>query len=277
MRDLTGRPMLIAGASSGIGAATAVACAAAGMPVALGARRLEQLEAVAERCRQAGAAAVAIGLDVTDPEACAEFVRRAESELGPAYGVFANAGWGAESPVLEMPAAEIRAMFETNLFGTINVLHAAVPGMAQRGAGHALLCSSCLGLFPTPWYSVYSATKAAQHHLGRAMDLELRDQGVRVSTVHPVGTKTEFFERMDERGPSLMAGTSERFMQPPEAVARGIVRCLRKPRPEVWTSPTAMLGMKASALMPRLTNAVLRRVIVKRLAGQAGQAGQADG
>lgn len=269
MIDLAGRPMLIAGASSGIGAATAEACAEAGMPVALGARRLEKLEEVAERCRRRGVKAVAIECDVTNAAACRAFVERAETEFGPSYGVFANAGWGTESPLLDMPEDEVRAMFETNFFGTLNVLRAAVPGMADRGAGHALICSSCLGLFPTPWYSVYSATKAAQHHIGRAMDLELRERGVRVSTVHPVGTRTEFFDRMAEHGPSMMAGTSEKFMQPPGVVARAIVRCLRRPRPEVWTSASAMLGMKLAAVSPRLTNAVLGRLIRRRLGDQS--------
>jgi short-subunit dehydrogenase len=262
--DLRGRTILITGASSGIGAATARACAAAGMPVALAARRTEHLERVADECRALGVTAIATRCDVTDPPDCAHAVARAESELGPLHAVFANAGYGQEAPLLDMPDRDLRAMFETNLFGTLNIIRPAAAGMLERRSGHVLICSSCLGLFPTPFYSAYSATKAAQHHMGRALGLELRGRGVRCSTVHPVGTRTEFFEAMASRGTARADLSSDRFTQPPERVARAVVRCLRRPRPEVWTAPLARYGMILAALTPRLTDAALAPVIRRR-------------
>lgn len=265
--DLTSKPILIAGASSGIGAATARACAAAGMPVALAARRRDKLEAVASDCAAHNVATAVIECDVTDPDACERMVAQADAELGPIYAAFANAGFGQESPLLDMSDHDTRAMFETNLFGTLNVIRPAAERMKSRAAGHLLICSSCLGIFPTPWYSVYSATKAAQHHMGRALDVELRAHNIRCSTVHPVGTKTEFFDEMKARqGTLAVAGSSESFVQPASTVANAIVRCLRKPRPEVWTSTAARYGMLASAFMPRLTGFVTNKMIAKRLA-----------
>ena len=264
--DLTNKPILIAGASSGIGAATALACAAAGMPVALAARRRDKLEQVAGDCAQHRVKTTIIECDVTDPDQCAQAVAQTEAELGPIYAAFANAGYGFEAPLLESSDADTRAMFETNLFGTLNVVRPAADRMKLHGRGHLLICSSCLGLFPTPWYSVYSATKAAQHHMGRALDVELRRHNIRCSTVHPVGTKTEFFDGMKARQGSLtIAGSADAFMQTPEKVARAIVRCLRSPRPEVWTSPAARCVMIASGLFPRLTGFVMGKAIERRL------------
>ncbi len=268
--NLTGKPILIAGASSGIGAATARACAAVGMPVALAARRRDKLQAVADDCRAHNVKAAVIECDVTDPDACERTLEQAEAELGPIHAAFANAGFGQEAPLLDMTDADTRAMFETNLFGTLNVIRPAAERMKARRAGHLLICSSCLGLFPTPWYSVYSATKAAQHHFGRALDVELRQHNIRCSTVHPVGTKTEFFDDMKARqGTLTVAGSSEAFMQSPDTVARAIVRCLRRPKPEVWTSQPARLAMITSGLFPRLTGFAMRKAIAKRQDAQA--------
>ncbi|MEL7483485.1 MAG: SDR family NAD(P)-dependent oxidoreductase [Planctomycetota bacterium] len=268
--DLTNKPILIAGASSGIGAATARACAQAGMPVALLARRLDKLQQVAEVCNKHNVNTTIIECDVTNPDQCTEAIAKAEFDLGPLHAAFANAGYGQESPLLDMSDEDTRAMFETNLFGTLNIIRPAAERMKERCAGHLLICSSCLGLFPTPWYSVYSATKAAQHHMGRALDVELREFGIRCSTVHPVGTKTEFFADMEKRqGTLTVAGSSQAFMQTPEKVANAIVRCLRKPRPEVWTTLGARYTMIASGFVPRLTGFAMRKTIAKRAGDQA--------
>ncbi|MEM9165723.1 MAG: SDR family NAD(P)-dependent oxidoreductase [Planctomycetota bacterium] len=268
--ELAGRPIFIAGASSGIGAATAEACAVAGMPVLLGARRLDRLEAVASRCHALGVVAEAIELDVTEAGSCERFVASGSERLGQPHAVFANAGYGQEAAAMDLDDEATRRMFETNYFGTLNILRPGVGALRRAGGGHALICSSCLGIFPTPYYSTYSATKAAQHHLGRAMDIELRSEGIRVSTVHPVGTKTEFFETVATHGSTRIAGTSERFMQPASRVADAIVRCLRRPRPEVWTSTAARLAFVLAGVSPRLTSALVRRAVERRLNENAG-------
>ncbi|MEO1717644.1 MAG: SDR family NAD(P)-dependent oxidoreductase [Planctomycetota bacterium] len=268
--DLHNKPILIAGASSGIGAATARACAQAGMPVALLARRRDKLERVASDCNQHNVNTTVIECDVTNPDQCTEAITRAESDLGPLHAAFANAGYGQESPLLDMSDADTRAMFETNLFGTLNIIKPAAEKMKARQSGHLLICSSCLGLFPTPWYSVYSATKAAQHHMGRALDVELRQFNIRCSTVHPVGTKTEFWDEMEaKQGRPTIGGSSEAFMQSSDKVAKAIVRCLKRPKPEVWTHTPTRIGMLLSGFLPKTTNAVLGKMIDKRLKEQA--------
>jgi len=271
--ELEGRPILITGASSGIGRATALACARAGMPVVAGARRLERLEALAGEIRAAGGRAVPIEMDVADPESGERAVARTMEAFGGVYAVFANAGFGFEQPVHETSDEALREIFEVNFWGSLRPIRAALPHMLEAGAGHALLCSSCLAALPIPWYAPYTATKAAQRHIGRAMRVELAPAGVHVSTVHPIGTTTEFFDVADERsgGASLFDRTSRRFMQPPERVAGAIVRALRRPRPEVWTSVTTRLALHLAAMAPRTTDRILRSMAARRRGASAGQ------
>lgn len=268
--DLTGKPILIAGASSGIGAATAIACAKAGMPVLLTARREEKLKAVAERIREAGGIAEYTAADITSPEDCERAVAACVERFGSVYSVFANAGYGFDATVAECLADDpsspdtdrIRAIFETNFFGTLNAIRPAIPRMVEAGAGHVLICSSSIGKFAVPRYGPYCATKAAQWHIARAMNAELRPKGVFVSSVHPIGTRTEFFDEAAKRsdGKALTDNTPSLFMQPPERVAKGIVKCLRKPRAEIWTSLPVQLIAGVLTAAPNATDWMLHRM-----------------
>jgi short-subunit dehydrogenase len=276
--DLRGKPIAITGASSGIGAATALACARAGMPVALGARRIDKLDVLVNRIRDAGGKAIAIKMDVGDTGQCKALVDAAVAEFGSLYAVYANAGYGVEKPVHEMPDAEIRAMFEVNFFGTLNTIRPALevmrranPASGERWRGHILICSSCLGKMFLPYFSVYSATKAAQNHIGRSMNLELRPEGIAVSTVHPISTKTEFFETAEKLSAngSMIAHSPDMFTQTAEFVADRTVACLRRPRPEVWTGFAGnfvRFGMSVNTLFPRLADLTLYGMVKRRLA-----------
>jgi len=265
--DLTGKPILITGASSGIGAATAEACSAAGMRVLLGARREDKLDAVAERIRRAGADAETIRMDVTSRDDCARAVERCVEAFGSIYSVFANAGYGFEAAMHDCLAdleAEdrVRAIFETNFFGTLNTIRPALPHMIRAGAGHVVICSSSIGKFTIPRNGAYCASKAAQWHIGRAMNAELRPAGVFTSTVHPIGTRTEFFTESAKRSHegTLNENTPSFLMQPPTRVASAVVRCLRKPRAEVWTSLPVQLIAGVLTAVPNGTDWMLQRM-----------------
>jgi short-subunit dehydrogenase len=275
--DLTGLPMAITGASSGIGAATALACARAGMPVALGARRADRLAEVAARVRALGGRAVTVEMDVTDPDGGERLARACVESFGSVYGLFANAGIGIEAPFHEMTDAQVRRIFEVNFFGSLSAVRAALPSMLSAGRGHVLFCSSCLAQMGIPYYGMYCATKASQHLVGRAMRLELAPKGVHVSTVHPVGTVTEFFDKTKNAAggePALVSRAPSWTMQRPERVADAVVRCLRKPRSEVWTSAFTRLAMAFASAFPGIENPVLATMVRKRLAENArkGQA-----
>jgi short-subunit dehydrogenase len=258
--DLANRPIAITGASSGIGLATAFACAKAGMPVALAARREERLREAATLINAGGGKAIVVRADVSKPDDCRTLIERTVIEFGSIYSVFANAGYAQDTPVASTPDSVIRDMFETNFYGTLNTIRPALQFMMEAGQGHILICSSCLSKLGLPYGAAYSATKAAQDHFGRSLRIELRSSKVHVSTVHPIGTKTELFDtaaKLSPGAPSKIDRSPRAFMQPPERVASAVVRCLRKPRGEVWTSLPARLAFAAAIAAPGITDRVL--------------------
>lgn len=273
--DLRDRPIVITGASSGIGCATAITCAKVGMPVVLAARRMDRLEQTRARIEQAGGRALAVACDVARREDCERTIQACRNAFGDPYAVFANAGFGYEASALD-DEQRLRHLLEVNFFGSLHIIRPALPTMLERGSGHVLVCSSCLSKIGLPYYSAYSMSKAMQDHFARALRLELWDSGIHVSSVHPIGTRTEFFDELSRRsgGRTLADGGSDRFMQPPERVARAIVRCLRKPRGEVWTSRVVRLALAFSIACPGLTDALLARKVARRRDRLAPQTGR---
>ncbi len=269
-RDLRGRVIVITGASSGIGAATAVQCAAAGMNVVLNARRDEKLRDVAAAVEEAGGAAELVAGDVTQEGLSGLLLEAAERRFGRFDAVFANAGYGFERAAVDLADGELRRIFEVNFFAAVDLVAAAGRRLREGGRpGHLLMCSSCLAKFTLPYFSAYSATKAAQSHVCRAMRVELAPHGIDVSCVHPVTTETEFFQVSREisghpRPAKPVPDHAPRlFVQPPQRVARAVVRCLRRPRPEVWTSVTVRAAASLMTLFPSLTDVIMRRAMEK--------------
>jgi short-subunit dehydrogenase len=265
MIRLQGKPIAITGASSGIGLATAFACALAGMPVALGARRMDRLQNLVAEIEGRGGRALAVETDVTNPDDCRRLVERTIAAFGSIYAMFANAGVGLEKSLQDTSDAEMREIFEVNFYGTLNAIRPALEPMLAVREGHILVCSSCLSKLGIPYLSAYSATKAAQDHISRGMRAELSTRGIAVSSVHPVGTQTEFFGVAEARSGARRAKTPAAFEQSPERVARAIVRRLRNGRGgEVWTSLPAQVMFAAADLVPGLTDWCLDRFARRR-------------
>jgi short-subunit dehydrogenase len=260
-KDLRNLPIAITGASSGIGLATALACARAGMPVALGARRLDRLESAVKQIEALGGRALAVSCDVTRPEDCENLITRCEEAFGSIYSVYANAGYGIEAPVMRTTTQQFRDIFETNFYGTLSVLRPAVERMRAQGRGHVLICSSCVSKVGIPHLSAYSATKAAQDHIGRALRIELAGTGIHISTVHPIGTDTEFSDVVTAKSnvQARVTRAPKRFRQSVDVVADATVACLRRPKGEVWTSLSARVLAAFSIIAPGTFDWGLRR------------------
>jgi short-subunit dehydrogenase len=257
---LTDHVFIITGASSGIGAATAIEAARHGMDVVITARREDRLNQVAQRVRALGRRAEIIAGDVTDGGMSERLLDAATEAFARFDFVFANAGYGLGKTVLDTSEWELRAMFEVNFFAGVDLLRrAATRLIAHKRPGHLLMCSSCLSKFTLARSGPYSATKAAQNHICRAMRLELRPFGIEVASVHPIGTETEFSQSSAERRgeQTQRTNTPRLFMQPPERVARAVIRCLKRPRPEVWTSFTMRTLSGVITLAPRLGEMVM--------------------
>lgn len=264
--DLQGLPIAITGASSGIGRVTALQCARAGMPVVVGARREDRLRELVVEIERGGGKAIAVPCDVRRPEDCESLVRVCVERFGTIYAVFANAGYGIEGEIHETRDADLREIFEVNFWGTLNTIRPAMPHLLGAGRGHVLICSSVVSKLSIPMLGAYCATKAAQDHIGRAMRIEL-DGRVFVSTVHPIGTDTEFSQRVSEHigNRARIARSPERFRQSADVVGAAVVGCLRRPRGEVWTSFPARALAAFATLCPETADALLRRHLRRKL------------
>lgn len=260
-KDLKGRVILITGGSSGIGAATAIACAKAGMDVALGARRLDRLQEVAQQVRDLGRRAIIQSCDVTVDGDIQKLVDLTLQTYGRLDVAFANAGYGQFASVLRMSDDDVRKMFETNFYGTMRLLRAAAKPMLKNGHGHLIICSSAASEISLPMFGVYAATKAAQDSVAGALRAEMARKGIDVSSVHPIGTSSEFFEKAGvKQSPNGgLPNTPAMLAQTPEHVARKILKCIRKPHAEVWPSTFTRFGLAFTTAFPGLAAWVIRK------------------
>jgi short-subunit dehydrogenase len=228
MARIKGASVLVTGASSGIGEATALAFARRGARLALCARRLDRLQSVAERCRKAGAPAVTVRrADVSRQAEVRGFVASALRDFDRIDVLVNNAGVGWRGRLLDMGEADLRRLFDTNVMGAVWAIQAVLPSMLAERSGVIVNVASVAGFRPVPYSAAYGATKHALVGLSHALRGELSGTGVKVSVVYPGTTATEFFG--DERPPG--------FMQPAWWVANTIVRTVRWPRRDVIVLP----------------------------------------
>jgi len=187
--------MLITGASSGIGAATARA-AATGYRLVLAARRQDELEALAEELGGAERA-LAVRCDVTEWDEVEAMRDAALEGFGRIDVVFANAGFGASRGFTEESVEHWRSMVLTNVYGVALTIRATLPHLLERGDGHFLVTSSIAGRRVLPG-SLYSATKWAATAIGEALRAELRqmhdNSKIKVTLIEPGMTDTDFFD-----------------------------------------------------------------------------------
>jgi NADP-dependent 3-hydroxy acid dehydrogenase YdfG len=198
------RPALVTGASSGIGAATATVLAAAGHPVALGARRLDRCEEVAAAIRADGGEAFAHALDVGDDGSVERFVAAATDALGPVEVVVSNAGDLAPDRVHRLGSAAFAAHLQVNLVGAHRLVSALVPGMVRRQRGDVVLVSSDVVAAPRPGMGAYVPAKWGLEGMAAALRMELEGTGVRVSVVRPGPTFTAMGMGWDEATTSAL-------------------------------------------------------------------------
>ena len=219
---LEGRVAAITGASSGIGAATARAFAAAGMAVSLAARREERLHAVTADIVAAGGRALPVVADVTDETAMRTFVTRTLAAFGRLDAIVCNAGIGFYGTMDETSSAVMRRLMDVNFMGTFHAVRAALPYFEQQGHGHVLIVSSILGRRGIPFSAAYAATKFAQVGLAEAVRSEYAASGIAVTVVYPVHTDTELRQTMRREHGVLVRGRGPR--QTADHVAQTLVR-----------------------------------------------------
>jgi NADP-dependent 3-hydroxy acid dehydrogenase YdfG len=228
--DLSGQVVAVTGASSGIGEATALACARAGAAVALGARRADRIDALAARITQEGGRALAVRSDVGEEEQAREFVQRAHAELGRLDVLVNNAGVMLLGPIENAPTEEWRRMIHANLFGVLYCTHAALPLMREQSSGHVVNVSSVAGRIARAGSGVYNLTKWGVGAFSEALRQECVPIGVRVTIIEPGAVATELpgHNRPEIRD---MIATSFADVAPLEAedIARAILYAIGQP------------------------------------------------
>ncbi len=188
-RDLKGSVVVITGASSGIGLATAKDLVARGARVVLGARDVSSL---AEFVSASGGSAVAGVCDIRKPGDCAALMDLAVKTFGRIDSLVANAGIGLYGGILDYSDERLNEMMETNLQGTIWTVRAAVPHLKKNSGGDILIVASVSSYRSKKNQAVYAATKHGQVGLAIGLDDELREDGVRVTLIAPAATETNF-------------------------------------------------------------------------------------
>lgn len=231
------RPTVVTGASSGIGAATALALAAAGHPVALGARRVERCEEVAAQIRADGGEAVACPLDLTDADSVTTFAKDVTERLGDVEVVISNAGAVAPGTIVEVDSERFTHELDLTVVGAHRLVRAFVPAMVERRRGDVVFISSDTAVRPRPFMAAYSAGKWGLEGMVGSLQLELEGTGVRASVVRPGPTWSEMGTDWDDEDAAFVLTQWVRFgmarhphFMKPTAVANAVATIVGAPR-----------------------------------------------
>lgn len=237
--QLSGRRILVTGASSGIGQATARAIAAAGGHVAVLARRTDRLESLAGEID-----GVAVPADVTDPEATRDAVDRAAEGLGGLDGLINAAGVLRGGPLATTDPADWRLLFEVNVLGVLHATQAAIPHLAAVDHSDVVNVSSMSGRrLGSTEMAAYAASKSAVHMLSEGMRREFAPDGVRVSVVAPGFVRTELFGDRDTDLAQRLGARADEVGLSTDDVATAIVQVLAAP-PHVVHAEVALLNVE---------------------------------
>jgi short-subunit dehydrogenase len=252
------RVVAITGASAGIGRATALALARDGARLALCARRLDRLTALASEIETAGGRALAVAADVSREPDMAGFVARAVDRFGRLDVMICNAGYGIAGAIDAVAPDQARRLVEVNYLGTYYAARAALPVFRRQARGHLIIVSSIVGRRGVPFLGAYAATKAAQVGLAECLRAECLGSAIHVTAVFPVSTDTEFFDVMTRE----TGGPIERAFGPRQAVgtvAESIVRAIDRPVPEVYPYAGARALVWLNALAPSLCDRFVKK------------------
>jgi short-subunit dehydrogenase len=259
--ELNGAVVFVTGASSGIGRACAQAYAAAGAKVALFARSADRLERLAGELRQRGAETLVVPGDVARRGDVEGAVAATLSRWGRLDILLNNAAVGLYAPVAEMEEDLFRRTWETNVMGAVYAIQAVVPAMRRQGQGLIVNISSTAGKRATPITSGYAATKHALNALSDGLRIELAASGIKVLSVYPGLTNTNF------QATSLYNPGQKRALDrgvSPALVARRILRAGQRGRAELFITPWDHAYITVNAFFPRLVDLGMKWVLAQR-------------
>jgi short-subunit dehydrogenase len=259
--EIKGKVVIVTGASSGIGEATACEFGRQGAKVVLAARRVERLEALAKEIdgMNTGAETLAVQVDLTKLEDIQKLIDETITKFRRVDVLVNNAGFGRLDWLENLdPVKDIQAQFDVNVMGVIQTTRQVLPIMMEQRSGHIINMGSMAGLIGSPTYTVYSATKHAVHGFSEALRREVKPWGINVSMIYPAGVKTEF---QSHAGIKRKTGvtTPKALLLTAKDVGRAVVQLARHPRP-MWMP----WGVALSVWMNRNFNGLVDSAVINR-------------
>src|SRR5215207_4334123 len=231
--DIKGKVIIVTGASSGIGEATARQFGQEGAKVVLAARRIDRLESLAQEidAMGTGAETLVVQADLSKLEDIQSLISQTLSKFGRIDVLVNNAGFGRLDWLENLdPKKDIQAQFDVNVLGVVQTTRQALPVMIKQRSGHIINMCSMAGLVATPTYTIYAACKHAVHGFSEALRREVKPWGIDVSMIYPGGVTTEFGAHAGIKRKTN--ATTPRFMLlTAEQVGQAVVKLVRSPRP----------------------------------------------
>ncbi len=227
--NIEGKVVVITGASSGLGEATARMLSAHGATVVLGARRVERIVALADELVRGGGQALALQTDVTRSEDVQRLVDGAVEKYGRIDVMINNAGLMPSSPLERLKIADWDRMIDVNIKGVLYGIAAALPHMQQRKSGHIVNVSSVAGHKVRAGTAVYSATKHAVRVLTEGLRQEVKAYNIRTTIVSPGAVATELPDSVTEADVAAGVKAFYEIAIPADSFARAVVYALSQP------------------------------------------------
>jgi len=232
MNSIKDKVIIITGASSGLGEATARLLATKGARLVLAARRLERLQQLAADIIKAGGQAIAVKTDVSNRSEVDNLIKAAQKQFAAVDVLFANAGIMPQAPLYKVQVDEWDNMIDVNIKGVLYSIAAVLPIMRERRAGHIINMSSVAGLkVASGRATVYSATKFAVKAISEGLREEVAEEGIRVTCLYPGAIQTELINSINDKESraAVQAFYDSYGNISADAVARAVVYALEQP------------------------------------------------
>lgn len=255
--DVEGKIVLITGASSGIGLATALAFAKAQSTVVLVSRRGHLLNELAGKINSQGGRAVAITADISDRLAVEELVKGVEKEYGGIDVLVNNAGIGVNNRVLDIKVSDLEQVFAVNFYGPLYLIQVVSPLMMKQAGGCIVNILSINARRTMPKAGGYSASKAALEMLTDSLRMEVATEGIKVINLYPGFTLTPFSQNVLGAKPK---GRGRRFAISPDKVGKAVVKAVQKEKRDSYVTLFDKLLVGTAIHFPGLADWAMKRL-----------------